>query len=102
MQITVDGLVAGPAGQLAWMERSTEAGDERLIGFIKHLTDTSDTILLGRKMMGGFVRYWEAVMTKPDSPEYAFARRMVETPKVVFSRTLAQVPGKNIRVENGD
>jgi hypothetical protein len=31
MQMTVDGLVAGPEGQLAWM--TMEAGDERLIGF---------------------------------------------------------------------
>jgi dihydrofolate reductase len=100
MQITVDGFVAGPAGQLSWM--TTEANDERLIGFITHLTDTSDTILLGRKMTGGFVQYWEALMTRPDSPEYVFARKMVDTPKVVFSKTLSQVPGKNIRVESGD
>jgi dihydrofolate reductase len=100
MQITVDGFVAGPEGQLAWM--TTEAGDERLIAFINHLTDTSDTILLGRKMTGGFVQYWEAITTKPDSPEYTFARKMVETPKVVFSRTVSQLPGKNVRVENGD
>jgi dihydrofolate reductase len=52
MQMTVDGLVAGPEGQLAWM--TMEAGDERLIGFINHLADTSDTILMGRKMTGGF------------------------------------------------
>jgi dihydrofolate reductase len=100
MQITVDGFVAGPDGQLSWMTR--EAGDERLIKFITHLTDTSDTILLGRKMTGGFVQYWEAIVSKPNSPEYEFARKMVDTPKVVFSKTLTEVPGKNIRVENGD
>jgi dihydrofolate reductase len=98
MQITVDGMVAGPEGQLAWM--TTEAGDERLIGFINHLADTSDTILMGRKMTGGFVQYWEAI-TK-ESPEYTFARKMVDTPKVVFSRTVTEVPGKNVRVESGD
>lgn len=27
---------------------------------------------------------------------------MVDTPKVVFSRSLTEVPGKNIRVENGE
>ena len=47
MQITADGLVADPQGQLSWM--TTEAGDERLIGYINHLADTSDTILMGRK-----------------------------------------------------
>ena len=96
MQVTVDGFVAGPEGQLDWM--TWEMG-EKLIAFINHLTDTSDTILLGRKMTDGFIKYWEGV--KPSSPEHAFARKMVDIPKVVFSRTLTRVEGKNVRVENG-
>lgn len=44
MQMTVDGFVAGPEGQLDWM---TAPMDERLLAFINHLTDTSDTILMG-------------------------------------------------------
>ena len=39
---------------------------------------------------------------QPDSPEYSFARKMVDTPKVVFSQTLKRVEGKNVRVESGD
>jgi dihydrofolate reductase len=96
MQITADGFVAGPEGQLDWM---TFDMDEKLLGFINHLTDTSDTILLGRKMTEGFIKYWENV--KPDSPEFEFAQKMVGTPKVVFSRTIKHVEGKNVRVENG-
>src|SRR5881296_2566113 len=61
---------------------------------------SGDTILLGRKMTEGFINYWEAV--HPQSPEYFFARKMVDTPKVVFSKTLTRVEGKNVRVENGD
>ena len=72
--------------------------DEKLIAFITHLTDTSDTILLGRKMTDGFVKYWESV--QPDSPEYSFAQKMVGTPKVVFSKTTSHIDGKNVRVEN--
>jgi dihydrofolate reductase len=96
MQMTVDGFVAGPEGQLDWM---TFDMDEKLLAFINHLTDTSDTILLGRRMTNEFIAYWEGV--KPESPEYAFARKMVDTPKVVFSKTLKSVQGKNVRVENG-
>jgi dihydrofolate reductase len=92
MQITADGFVAGPEGQLDWM--ASDAMDERPLTFINHLIDTSDTILLGRKMTDGFVRYWEQVTTQADSPEYAFARKMVATPKVVFSKTLHHVAGK--------
>lgn len=100
MQVTVDGFVAGPKGQLNWM--APHDADEALNAFINHLIDTSDTILLGRKMTDGFVRYWEQGTTHPDSPEYAFALKMVDTPKVVFSKTLTHVDGKNVRVENGD
>ena len=99
MQVTVDGFVAGPEGQLDWM---TFDMDEGLLAFIKHLIDTSDTILLGRKMTDGFIKYWEQVVTQKDSPEYEFAQKMVGLPKVVFSKTLRRVEGKNVRVENGD
>lgn len=100
MQVTVDGFVAGPEGQLDWMTR--EGNDTQLIARINQLTDTSDTILLGRKMTSGFVKYWEGILTKPESPEYSFAQKMVNMPKVVFSKTVSHVDGKNVRVENGD
>ena len=90
MQVTVDGRVAGPEGQLDWMTLDMDAG---LLDFINRLTDTSDTILLGRKMTDGFIKYWEQVVTQKDSPEYDFAQKMVGMPKVVFSRTLKHVEG---------
>ena len=99
VQMTTDGFVAGPDGQLDWM---TFAMDPQLIAFITQLTDSSDTILLGRKMTPGFVHYWEAVIDKPESPEYVFAQKMVNTPKIVFSKTVQRMDGKNVRVENGD
>jgi len=98
MSISVDGFVAGPDGQLDWM---TFDMDAKLLAFINHLTDTSDTILLGRKMTEGFVKYWEHVTTQPKSPEYDFAQKMVAMPKVVFSKTVKKIEGKNVRVENG-
>jgi len=97
VQMTVDGFVAGPEGQLDWMTRNL---DEGVLARIVQLTDTSDTILLGRKMTDGFIKYWESV--QPESPEYFFARKMVDTPKVVFSKTLTRVEGKNVRVESGE
>lgn len=99
MQITVDGYVAGPDGQLDWM---TFTWDEQLIKFVTALTDSSDTILMGRKMTNEFVSYWENVLNKPDSPEYSFAEKMVNYPKIVFTKTQKTIPGKNVIVENGD
>lgn len=97
MQMSVDGFVAGPEGQLDWM---TWDMDEKLIGFINELTDSSDTILLGRKMTEGFVNYWEGV--QPDSPEFSFAKKMVDMTKIVFSKTIDSIAGQNATVENGD
>ena len=97
VQMTVDGFVAGPEGQLDWMTRNL---DEGAIGRIVQITDSSDTILLGRKMTDGFITYWESV--QPDSHEYVFARKMVDTPKIVFSKTLKRVECKNVRVETDD
>jgi len=99
MQVTVDGYVAGPEGQLDWM---TFDMDPDLLAFINQLTDTSDTILLGRKMTDGFIKYWEHAITQKDSPDYEFAQKMVGMPKIVFSKTSGHVEGKNVRVENGD
>lgn len=98
MQMTVDGFVAGPEGQLDWMSFDT---DERLLARINELTDTSDTILLGRKMTEGFISYWEKAAAQPESPECDFAQKMVTIPKVVFSKTVSRVEGRNVRVENG-
>lgn len=96
VQMTVDGFVSGPNGELDWM---TWENSEESLRLINELTDSSDTILLGRKMTEGFVSYWEGV--KPASPEYDFAQKMINIPKVVFSKTVSKVEGRNIRVENG-
>ena len=65
--------------------------DDKLSFFINHLTDTSDTILLGRKMTDGFMKHCEQAITKPDTPEYSFAQKLVYIPKVVFSKTVNRV-----------
>src|SRR5579872_2199005 len=92
MQITADGFVAGPNGELDWAMGKM---DDKLLEFINHLVDTSDTILLGRKMTPGFISYWEREVAKPEGPQYPFARKMVELPKVAFSKTQRTMEGQN-------
>lgn len=99
MQMTVDGFVAGPNGELDWM---TFDFDDKLSAFVNELTDSCDTILLGRKMTDGFVNYWENVLKQPESPEYSFSERMVNYPKIVFSRTLEESNWRNTTLGKGD
>lgn len=96
MAVTVDGFVAGPDGQGDWLTKY----DPTAWGEAHRLIDTSDTLLMGRKMVPEFMTYWEKVT--PDSDEYAFAQKMLAVPKLVFSHTLTAVKGENIRVERGD
>lgn len=100
MQISIDGYVAGPNGEMDWMVWNW---DDEIKQYVSQLTDSIDTIVLGRKMTEGFINYWESVVAdKPDSEEFPFANLMVNTPKYVFSKTLQSVPGKNVTVENSD
>lgn len=105
MDMTADGFVAGPEDQVAGLEGSldwmTAVRDERLLTLIHHLLDTSDTILWGRKSAAGSIKYWEHEATQTDSSQHSLALKLVNTPKMVFSKTIKYVEGQNVRVENG-
>jgi dihydrofolate reductase len=102
VHMSVDGFVAGPNGELDWM--TWDLGDdlEKYMKFILDLHEPVDTILLGRKMTEGFISHWENVVdNQPDSPEFVLAEKMVNTPKVVFSKTLNEVKGRNVSLAKG-
>jgi dihydrofolate reductase len=101
MQITLDGFVSSPDGGNDWVFVSgpDEAGFKKIV----ELADSSDTLLLGRKMSGEFLSHWENVVdNQPDSTWHSFARIMVNHRKIVFSRTETAIRGRNVEVENGD
>ena len=52
-------------------------------------------------MTDGFVSHWENVATKPDDPEFESARKFVDTPKVVFTKTLDKSLWKNTVLAKG-
>ena len=98
LQITIDGYMGGPNGELDWMVWDW---DDELNQFVGKLTDAVDTILLGRNMAEGFVSHWKSVADNPEDPSYQFGKKMYDTPKVVFSRTLEESPWENTVVANG-
>jgi dihydrofolate reductase len=102
VQMTIDGFVAGPNGELDWMWIPGER-DESLFQKVIELADSCDTILLGRKMTREFIDHWENVVdNQPDSPEQPLAQLMVNLRKIAFSRTQTAIKGRNLKVENGD
>lgn len=92
MQMSVDGFVAGPEGQLDWM---TWTWDQPLMDFVSDFTKSVDTIVMGRKMAEGFMRHWEAAVDNPEDPSQPFAKLMVDYPKIIFSKTNQVVTGRN-------
>jgi dihydrofolate reductase len=99
MQITIDGFVAGPNVELDWMVWDW---DDKIKAYVNRLTDSIDTILLGRKMTEGFISYWSNVIKNPEEPEYEFGKKMIDTPKVVFSKTLNKISWPNTRLASGN
>ena len=93
MQTTIDSFVARPNGETDWMVY--EDWDDELKSCVNELVDSSDTILMGRKMTNDFVNYWTKAVENPENPEYTFAKKMLDTPKIVFTKTLAESPWAN-------
>jgi dihydrofolate reductase len=97
--MSIDGCIAGPNGEMDWM---VGLSDDKIIKYENDLMESIDTILLGRKMTDVFISYWSDVINKPDDPWYAFAKKMIETPKVVFTKTLDKSKWINTEIATGD
>jgi dihydrofolate reductase len=99
VQMSIDGCIAGPNGEMDWM---VGLSDDETMKYAYKITESVDTILLGRKMIDGFISFWSDVMNKPDDPWHAFAKKMIETPKVVFTKTLNKSRWINTDIATGN
>ena len=99
VQISVDGYVTGPDGSMDWVVWNW---DEDLIGYVDELTDSIDTILLGRKMAAGFIDHWSHVAGDPSDPEYTGGQKMMAARKIVYSKTVKQPIWKDMEVVSTD
>lgn len=97
-QVSVDGFMAGPNGEMDWMVWNW---DEALKQYVMDLTEPVDTILLGRVLAQGFIPHWSNVATNPDTTD-PFSNKMHGTPKVVFSKTLHTHDWSFTELTNGD
>ena len=97
VQMSIDGCIAGPNNEMDWL-----VWDDNYIKYLKEITESVDTIIMGRKMVDEFIPYWTEVMNKPDDPWNDFAKKMVETPKVIFTKTLDKSDWPNTDIATGD
>jgi dihydrofolate reductase len=99
VQMTVDGYIAGPNGEMDWM---TYNWDDALKQYVTDLTEPVDCIVLGRKLAEGFIPHWADVAANPDHEEYTAGVMFTDTPKVVFTKTLDQSKWDNTVLAKGD
>ncbi len=96
--MSIDGFIAGPNREMDWMVGDW---DGKLKDYIREITEPVDCIVLGRKLAQGFIPHWTAAFNNPAGAEEG-SKKMVETPKIVFSKTQAKSEWKNTVIENGD
>src|SRR6185295_189842 len=100
VQTTIDGFIAGPNGEMDWMNFNW--GDD-INNYVKNITEPIDCILLGRKLAQGFIPHWASL----PPGEAGGVNKMNNTHKVVFSKSLdqssAEVSGwRNTVLAKGD
>jgi dihydrofolate reductase len=98
VQMTVDGYIGGPNGEIDWM---TMPWTDDINQYVDQILASVDCIVLGRKLAEGFIPYWADVAADPDNPEVAAGKLFTEVPKVVFTQTLDQSPWENTVLAKG-
>lgn len=99
VQMSIDGYVSvGENDEQHWVTWAWEEIRPQVIA----LCDSSDTILIGRKLAIDYIPYWQGVFTQPDDPMHEIAVRVVNTKKVVFTKTLERSEWDNTVLAKGD
>ncbi|GAA2447322.1 dihydrofolate reductase family protein [Actinomadura vinacea] len=96
VQVTVDGYMAGPNGEMDWM---TMPWSDDLNSYVGASTESVDCIVLGRKLAEGFIPAWES---RPEGETKETVDWMNNMPKVVISNSLTESPWENAVVAGGD
>jgi dihydrofolate reductase len=97
VQMTIDGFIAGPNGEMDWMEWKW---DDELKNYVTDLTEPVDCIVLGRKLAEGFIPYWATVAANADDPQVTAGKKFTDTNKVVFTKMLDESAPKNNQWNN--
>lgn len=97
VEMSIDGCIAGPNNEMDWL-----ISDDNVMQYIHDIAESVDTIIMGRKMVDEFIPYWTEVANKPNDSWNAFAKKMIEIPKIVFTKTLTKSNWINTEIAKGD
>lgn len=98
MNLSLDGYVAAPGGELGWSVPSDE-----LFQWWSDRVGATELALYGRGLWETMSSHWPTADQQPDvtPAESEYARRWRDMPKVVFSSTISTVDW-NARLVSGD
>ena len=96
LQMSVDGFIEGPNGELDW----AMAEDEETWIDMNETLNLVDTFILGRRMYPAYEQYWLVLLDNPTGTknENAYARHADKIPHIVLSKTLDKVAWKVTRI----
>lgn len=83
IQLSLDGFVAGPRGEMDWM---TWNWDDALNQFVSEIHQTVDCMIMSPIFAEGFIPHWDKVAENPEDPEREFAKLIQQTQKVIFAK----------------
>ena len=98
MNLSLDGYVAAPGGDLSWSSPSDE-----LFQWWSDRVAATGLALYGRRLWQNLNAHWPTADQQPGATpaHIEFAGRWRDMPKVVFSTTISEVDG-NARLVSGD
>jgi dihydrofolate reductase len=95
MHTSLDGFVAGPKGEMNWINL-----DEAIFDFVATMTDQADTALYGRVTYEMMQSYWPKAGEKPNATKHdkEHSKWYNNVSKVVLSRTIQETGLQNTSV----
>ena len=89
--VTLDGFMAGPNGEIDWAIR-----DDEITQYSKEGQDATDMFLFGRVTYEMMASFWPTPVGQSANP--VFAEVLNNSPKIVFSTTLQKADWQNTGV----
>jgi dihydrofolate reductase len=96
--VTLDGFFCGPGGDLSWAHGAPD--DTEWNDFVAGNASGDGSLVFGRVTYDMMASYWPTPMAMQNSP--IVAAQMTARSKLVFSRTLENVPWANTTVVGSD